>query len=133
MRQVKAVRITLDLDKVGIAIGVLLLICMGVTSYLSYTQQKEESSYPRSARIQTASGLDIAKVEIQVSREGQRIGLSGRESIAPGSGMLFPVRPTKLVQVWMRDMNFPLDILFIKDNRVIQVVENAQPCETIEA
>ena len=122
-----------SLDKAGIAIAISLLACMGFTSYISYNQRKEASAYPRSATIQTASGSNIATVEVQTSKEGQRIGLSGRSSISPGSGMLFPVKPAKLVKVWMKDMRFPIDILFVKDNRVIQVVEKAPPCKTTEA
>ena len=45
--------------------------------------------------------------------------------------MLFPVQPAKLVQVWMKDMKFPLDIVFVKDGKVIQTVENAPPCKTV--
>lgn len=119
---------TVTLDRAGIAIAVLLLGCMGVSNYISYAQKKEASSYPHSAIIQTSSGSHVATVEVQASREGQVKGLSGRASISPASGMLFPVRPAKLVQVWMKGMNFPLDILFVNNGAVTQVVENAQPC-----
>jgi uncharacterized membrane protein (UPF0127 family) len=119
-------------DIAGIAIAVSLLSCMGISTYIAYAEKKEIEEYPHSATIETSSGIKIATVEIQVSKEGQKKGLSYRNSIEPGSGMLFPVQPAKLVEVWMHDMKFPLDILFVKDNQVIQVVENAPPCKATE-
>ncbi|HEY9603893.1 MAG TPA: DUF192 domain-containing protein [Allocoleopsis sp.] len=129
MTQLRMPAVTLD--RVGIAIGVLLLGCMGFYAYIAYAQRKFISSYPRSATIVTSSGATIATVEVQVSPEGQVKGLSGRTQLEPGSGMLFPVQPAKLVQVWMKDMKFPLDIVFVKDGKVIQTVENAPPCKTV--
>ena len=127
MKQLRIPAVTLD--RSGIAIAVLLLGCMGVSSYISYENKLVASSYPDRAIIETSSGSTVARVEVQADRVGQIKGLSGRATLEPASGMLFPVRPAKLVQVWMKGMNFPLDILFVKDGRVISVVENAPPCK----
>lgn len=68
-------------------------------------------------------------VRVEVARtEAEKVrGLSGRESLQPGSGMLFvyedPVRPV----IWMRGMLFSLDILWIRDGRVVDLVLEAKP------
>ena len=127
MTQLRMPAVTLD--RVGIAIGVLLLGCMGFYAYIAYAQRKFISSYPRSARIVTSSGATIATVEVQVSPEGQVKGLSGRTQLEPGSGMLFPVQPAKLVQVWMKDMKFPIDIIWLDTNRTVFHIEHSlEPC-----
>jgi len=69
-----------------------------------------------------AVGVEVARTEAEKVR-----GLSGREGLAADRGMLFvyetPVRPV----IWMRGMRFPLDILWIRDGRVVDVVRGAQP------
>lgn len=67
------------------------------------------------------------KVEVAESDAEKARGLSGRQGLAPGGGMLFvyeaPVRPV----IWMREMRFPLDILWIRDGRVVDLVREAKP------
>lgn len=68
-------------------------------------------------------------VQVEVARtEAEKVrGLRGRESLRPGTGMLFvyedPVRPV----IWMRGMRFSLDILWIRDGRVVDLVHGAKP------
>jgi uncharacterized membrane protein (UPF0127 family) len=50
-------------------------------------------------------------------------GLSGRGSMNPGTGMLF--RMVNARDFWMKDMRFPLDIIWINDKReVVDISEN---------
>ena len=54
-------------------------------------------------------------------------GLSGRKDIPQDQGMLF-IFPTKgKYSFWMKDMLFPLDIIFIDDKKVVDVFENLPP------
>jgi uncharacterized membrane protein (UPF0127 family) len=67
-------------------------------------------------------------VRVEVARtEAEKVrGLSDRDRLAPDRGMLFvygaPVRPL----IWMRGMRFPLDILWIRDGRVVDLVRGAK-------
>ena len=50
-------------------------------------------------------------------------GLSGRGSMNPGTGMLFSMPNAR--DFWMKDMKFPLDIVWINDKReVVDITEN---------
>ena len=72
---------------------------------------------------------DRLSVTVEVARtEAEKIrGLSGRMGLQPGRGMLFvyevPARPL----IWMRGMRFPLDILWIRDGRIVDLVQRAKP------
>jgi uncharacterized protein len=59
-------------------------------------------------------------VEVAANRASQERGLSGRESLAPDGGMLF-VLDTDRPAFWMRGMRFPLDIVWIKHGRVVDI------------
>lgn len=54
-------------------------------------------------------------------------GLSGRESITAGTGMLFVLPAKQQVTVDTSNMLFPIDIIFISESLVIDVASNIQP------
>ncbi len=47
--------------------------------------------------------------------ERQR-GLGGKDMMAPGQGMLFVFDESKKWRIWMKDMNFGIDILWLDKN-----------------
>jgi lipid II:glycine glycyltransferase (peptidoglycan interpeptide bridge formation enzyme)/uncharacterized membrane protein (UPF0127 family) len=54
-------------------------------------------------------------------------GLSGRDSLAPGSGMLFMFPKPKKYRFWMRNMKFPIDIIWIRDDTVVGITADIAP------
>ena len=54
-------------------------------------------------------------------------GLSGVASLAPGTGMLFILPAKQQVTVDTNQMLFPIDIIFISDDTVIDIASNVQP------
>ncbi len=55
-------------------------------------------------------------------------GLSGRDSLAPDEGLLFIFPTSQVSGFWMKDMKFPIDIIWIDSNRkVVTVAENILP------
>lgn len=63
---------------------------------------------------------------ILTKTDAERIkGLSGRNSLAAGEGMLFTFSQKNKYAFWMKGMKFPIDIIYIDDNKVVDFVENA--------
>jgi uncharacterized protein len=64
-----------------------------------------------------------------VEEEGQRIkGLSGKESMKENRGMLFKFEQEEYWSIWMKDMLFPLDIIWLDQNLVVvDLKENVSP------
>ncbi len=54
-------------------------------------------------------------------------GLSGRPFLAEKEGLFFIFSSLGKNGFWMKGMNFPIDIVWIKDDRVIGFSENLQP------
>jgi uncharacterized protein len=66
--------------------------------------------------------------EIANTQEKRVIGLSGRGSISENDGMLFVFDEPGIHSFWMKDMNFPIDIIWIDKNSVIQEIStNIEP------
>lgn len=72
-------------------------------------------------------GDAVFVVDIVRTPRAQALGLSGRSSLPANHGMLFPFAPKATVGFWMKDMLFPIDIIWIADERVIGIEERAMP------
>lgn len=68
---------------------------------------------------QQVVGVEVAKSRIQQSQ-----GLAKRQSLCQDCGMLFEFRDYQIRNFWMKNMNFPLDIIWLKDNQIIGFAEN---------
>ena len=86
--------------------------------------------YPLNSQYFTRILFPYGKVEAIISSttaERDR-GLSFRQSLPTTQGMLFVFRNAGLKGFWMKDMHFPLDIIWTDTNRrVVTVLKGAQP------
>jgi len=58
----------------------------------------------------------------------QSQGLSGRAKLDPQEGMLFIFNQPQLYKFWMKDMRFPIDIIWFDiDKKIISVNEYVEP------
>ena len=69
-------------------------------------------------------------IELEVARtpQQQSWGLMGRPPLAPLRGMWFPYDQPQVLKFWMHRTPSPLDMLFIRDKRVIAIEANTTPC-----
>ena len=67
------------------------------------------------------------KVELALTTEQQTRGLSGRDSLAPGTGMLFKFAKADKYQFWMKDMKFALDFIWVSKGKVVQLNNDVSP------
>lgn len=68
------------------------------------------------------------KAEIVRTPEARQKGLSGREVLSDGSGMLFVFDSPARHGFWMKNMNFAIDIVWIDDEfRVVGMEKEVSP------
>ena len=72
-------------------------------------------------------GDDVFLVEIADTPEERTKGLSGRPGLAANRGMLFLFDRPDLYGFWMKDMKFSINIIWIKENRVVGITEELEP------
>jgi len=71
----------------------------------------------------------IVKVECVVTPQKIAQGLSGRKSLKKGTGMLFIFNEIQRQNMWMPDMKFPLDVIWLDETlSVIHISYGLQPC-----
>jgi len=57
-------------------------------------------------------------------------GLSGRDKLAQNEGMLFIFPTLGFYRFWMKEMKFPLDFVWINDDKIVDLTENVSPPKT---
>lgn len=57
----------------------------------------------------------------------KKIGLSKYSNIPQNFGMIFLFDKPDFYSFWMKDMKFPIDILFIKDDKIVTIYQNVSP------
>ncbi len=67
-------------------------------------------------------------VEIAGTTAERVRGLSGRRDLAPGRGLLFIFPASATYGFWMKEMNFPIDIVWIsEDLRIVHIAADVSP------
>lgn len=92
---------------------------------------EEVRTNPESERVGLKIGKVIVLVEIRDSPEEMSLGLSYRESLDYESGMAFVYSKPQEVMYWMKDMNFPLDFVWVANGVVVEITD-AVPAPTTE-
>lgn len=79
----------------------------------------------------TINGLRLL-ADVALTADEQRKGLSIKDSLRSSEGMLFPYESPRILSFWMKDMKFPIDIIWLSaDKKVVHIEENLQPCSTL--
>lgn len=65
--------------------------------------------------------------EVVSSGEKMRKGLGERRGLCSSCGMLFEFGRSGKYSFWMKEMKFPLDIIWIKENKIVHIEQNIQP------
>ena len=68
------------------------------------------------------------RVNLATTDAAREQGLSGRENLKEDEGMLFVFDYPDKYSFWMKDMNFPIDMIWIGENKeIIYIKKNARP------
>ena len=67
-------------------------------------------------------------LEISDNFQKRKIGLMNRESLKSNQGMIFIYERLEPINIWMFNTLIPLDIIFLKENKIIKITHNAMPC-----
>lgn len=77
---------------------------------------------------QTRIGETTLDLEVAHTPQEQALGLMFRSSLPPHQGMLFPFNPPRPVSFWMKNCLIPLDMIFLRQGKVVAIALNAPPC-----
>jgi uncharacterized membrane protein (UPF0127 family) len=66
-------------------------------------------------------------VQLADTPQARADGLSGIPSISDSEGMMFLFSEPQRLQFWMKGMNFPIDIVWINGDKIVDITDNIKP------
>ncbi len=70
------------------------------------------------------------KIEVAKTDKEKETGLAKYNKISNDFGMLFPFGKEGYYSFWMKNMKFPIDIIFIRNGKIIKIFANVPPPKT---
>jgi uncharacterized membrane protein (UPF0127 family) len=109
-----------------LALSIIGIAAAAFVSYLIFSESQNDDLPWQKYKI----GNTEMEVQIADTVKTRADGLSGRDHLEDNQGMLFIFPYSGKHGFWMKDMNFNLDIIWIKDNKVVGISENVQKPDT---
>ena len=104
-----------------------VLVAGGIAGLFWYHTMFARSCNPPLPRTTVTVGSARFDVEMATTMAEQACGLSGREGLGDGQGMIFLFGSGNMQSFWMKDMNFGLDIIWISHDAVVGFAQNVPP------
>lgn len=99
--------------------GLLVVILIAVAFFML----RGNISSALSGKTAEINGQTI-KLEIADTDEKRDKGLSDRNSLPEDAGMLFLFDSAGAYNFWMKDMKFPIDIIFLNNDEIVTIYPN---------
>jgi uncharacterized protein len=112
-------------NRAVLIIGIIIIIVLGIWAFLN-VMPFLGNLFGNTAGSVTINGQTF-KADVADTGELQEKGLSGKKSLPEDRGMLFVFNAPDYHSFWMKEMQFPIDIIFINDDKVVTVYENVEP------
>ena len=105
-----------------IILGTVLFLLF---SFITEGALAQEFSYAH-ATVITPKGVSIP-VEVSDNPEKRSLGLGKRDKLEKDWGMLFVFEKRIPHSFWMKNMRFPIDIVWLDNQRIVELAENVPP------
>jgi uncharacterized membrane protein (UPF0127 family) len=119
------------MKRYGILI-IILVIALTVSLWAFYNRSAPEIREPVLQDSPSSSSIrfgdTIISVEIADTEEKREQGLSGREQLAADQGLLFIFDSADYYGIWMKDMLFPIDVIWFDESmKIVTIEEHMKP------
>lgn len=115
------------------ALTVLVIVAIPVVIFLFSERMNQDLPIPFLSTNEERPLVFFAdqvplRVEVADTDEERSLGLSGRSELDTTSGLLFVFDRADYHGIWMKDMRFPIDIIWINEAfRIVHIERNVHP------
>lgn len=114
------------MKKVLLVFTLLLIIVGGFYLTQKYVKQGGSLFFSKKASIVIIGDYSF-KVAVATSQQEQEIGLSETKSLSQDQGMIFLFQKPDYYSFWMKNMKFPIDIIYINGDKIVTIKNNIAP------
>ncbi len=105
-------------------IATVAIICVALVALSGLYRSRYLIDYEKIIEIDG----ELLKAQVVTEPEEKRTGLSQRRTLESGEGMLFVFEKSDFHGIWMRDMDFSIDIIWIDENKlIVDIATNVSP------
>jgi len=102
---------------------------IAVSNHAPTTRVGSTALRAKPASYRVTIGRATVYAEVPTTPQAFEQGLMYRTHLAANAGMLFPFTSVRQQSIWMKNMRFPIDIVFITAGKhVLEVYRSAPPC-----
>jgi uncharacterized protein len=113
------------IKKISIVVPAVILLVFFTFILMGLKNYKTEETLKAVVITIDNISIDALVADTDYSRTK---GLSGRDYLAPNEGLLFVFDKEGYQGFWMKDMNFPIDIVWLsKNKKIIHIEHNVSP------
>lgn len=110
---------------------ILLILVIGISIVFFSPTGSSKLELPFLPQQKKFANLEIngqvLKVELADTASKRSKGLGGRTGLGENEGMLFIFEKKDKHPFWMKGLSFPLDFVWIRDDKVLDILENVAP------
>lgn len=110
------------MKKMFLTFAIFIILVIGMVVTKNYLQENPSWKTAKATIKNHSFKLHIAK-----SSKDKQIGLSQKKNLPDDYAMIFPFEKPDYYSFWMRNMVFPIDIIFIKDNSIVTIYPDIKP------
>lgn len=117
-----------DKDSIVKPLGLLLIIAI-IFAISIFPRRMTESLFENEIKVIINDTIEL-KTDISQTPNERAIGLSKYDELQSNEVMLFIFQEPGFYSFWMRNMKFPIDIIWLnEDKQIVSIKENADPSE----
>ena len=103
----------------------LLLLVVGIMLFAQNYSKIGSFPFKKNPTV-TINGHNF-KVNVAGSQKEREIGLSQIADLPQDQGMIFIFEKPAYYSFWMKNMKFPIDIIYINDDKIVTIKGKVQP------
>lgn len=105
---------------IKVIIGIVVVTIIGATVVFMLLREVEKPEY-----VDVSIGDVTFTAELAANEARRAKGLGGRQSLGENEAMLFKFSGNGFHSFWMKDMVFPIDIIWIQDTVIVDIQKDA--------
>jgi len=107
---------------------VLFLVLLSSIAYIEIESVQAQQQEQNKTALVSLGGVNIS-ASLSTTPDSQSKGLSIKDSLNENEGMLFIFESPQKYSFWMKDMKFPIDIIWINSTgKIVHIEKNLSPC-----
>jgi len=113
------------MKKVLLTFAILLIIVGGIYFTNNYFKAGGTISFFKKPAVAIIDNQNF-NINVAVLEKDKEVGLSEMNSISQNQGMIFLFDKPEYYSFWMKNMKFPIDIIFINNDQIVTIRDNAK-------